>query len=74
MKFSTIATAVFAATAPAYPQVQANQLSKLAVPGTEDYEQVPIKTNPVRRRKLRKKLKGKLLLLMMCFWDTDFST
>jgi hypothetical protein len=38
----------------------------LAVPGTEDYEQVTIKSNPVRRRKLRNELiKGKLLLLMM---------
>ena len=37
----------------------------LAVPGTEDYEQVTIKSNPVRRRKLRNELiKGKLLLMM----------
>ena len=38
----------------------------LAVPGTEDYEQVTIKSNPVRRRKLRNELiKGKFFLLVL---------
>ena len=47
MKFPTIATAVFAATAPAYPQVQANELSK--------HNKEEDKKNLVHRRRLKKK-------------------